>query len=254
MQDYILEGNNHYKVDRSAAKDILHVFPEMKTAENANVMYKKCALQHLSSCGIRQFIDVGMGFSRSPNLHEVVHPDSSVIYIDNDPIVLSYSDDLLVGSSESTHCVLVDVTETDQVIAALDTTGGVDFDQPVALCLHAVLHLVSGERDPYGSVGRLMDRMAPGSYVSLTHYASDIDVESLAAVAGLCEKLDTPFYPRTLDQVLRFFQDWEPVLRGVDVASVAHERSVEDLAWTMGRHIPLYAGMARKVENGGKRS
>ena len=195
MQDYILGGNTHYKSDRSAARDILRVFPGIRTAEKANVLYKNHALHYLASCGIRQFIDVGMGFPRSPNLHEVVHPDSSVIYIDNDPIVLLYSDDILVGSTKSVHCVLADVAEADQVIAAIDATGDMDFGQQVALCLHAVLHLISDERDPYGSVGRLIDRMAPGSYVSLTHYARDIEVESSAAVAGLCEQLDTPFYP-----------------------------------------------------------
>ena len=128
--------------------------------------------------GIRQFLDIGTGIPAANNTHEVAQslaPESRVVYVDNDPIVLVHARALLNSTKGPTAYLDADLRDTGKILEAAART--LDFSQPVAVMLLMILHLIPDSDDPYGIVRRLMDATAPGSYLVLSHPASDIDAD-----------------------------------------------------------------------------
>ncbi|MFI6208072.1 SAM-dependent methyltransferase [Streptomyces sp. NPDC051041] len=250
MYDYYLGGKTNYAVDREAARAVIRVFPAIETAARANRAYMHRAVRYLAQRGVRQFIDVGTGIPTAPNLHEVVQavrPDASVVYVDNDPIVLVYADELLDGTPEgTTRYVEADATRPDEVLAAVEGTGAIDFDQPVALSLHALLHFVPDDKDPYGIVGRLLERLAPGSCLSLSHCTGDFDPEAWAAIVDTYRQRGTPAQVRTRAEVLRFFDGLRLADPGLVVAHRWRPEPGSGPGPVTDKQVSLYAGVARK--------
>ncbi|MFB7270668.1 SAM-dependent methyltransferase [Streptomyces sp. NPDC056244] len=269
MYDYLLGGKSNYLLDQRAAEDLLEVFPAMEVSARANRAYTHRAADHLvRRQGIRQFIDVGTGMPMTPNLHDVVQdaaPDATVVYVDSDPIVQVYADALRESTPEGTvRCVDADVTRPDDLMDAVEATGVIDFGRPAALTLHGLLHFIPDSRDPYGLVARLLQRLAPGSYLSLTHSTGDFSPAAWAAVTDTYARYGIPLQVRTQAQVLRFFEgldfvepglitahQWRrsrngPALAG-PTAPVAHLRQPHaGRSAVTDRHVGLYAGVARK--------
>jgi trans-aconitate methyltransferase len=250
MYDYYLGGKTNYAVDREAAQAVIRVFPAIEVAARVNRAYMQRAARYLAEQGVRQFIDLGTGIPTAPNLHQVVQeqaPEASVLYADNDPIVLVYADELLDGTPQGTTCyVEADITDPGALLAAVEANGAVDLGLPVALSLHAVLHFVPDEQDPYGIVGRLLEELAPGSWLSLTHCTGDFEPEAWQAVVDTYRQRGTAAQVRSRTDVARFFDGLEMVDPGLVVAH--HWRpgpqGVPE-ALTDGQ-VSLYAGVGRK--------
>jgi hypothetical protein len=220
VYDYWLGGKDNFAADRAAAEQAIAVNPGILRDVRANRAYLARAVRYLAAeCGIRQFLDLGTGIPTASNTHEVaqsVAPECRVVYVDNDPVVLAHARALLTGEPEgATDYIDADLRNTAEILEAARRT--LDFSQPVAVTLLAILHLIPDTADPYGIVGTLMDAVPPGSYLALSHPASDIRP---AAVAEMAKRVNarlgsTRGTMRGQAEVTRFFDGLELVRPGV---------------------------------------
>jgi hypothetical protein len=183
----------------------------------ANRVFLGQVVRYLAGpAGVRQFLDIGTGIPGDDNVHAVaqqVAPDARIVYVDNDPVVLAHSHQLLARSG-TTAFVLGDFHHPADVVAQAAAT--LDLGQPVALLLIALLHHVPDDQDPYGTVARLVEALPSGSYLGLSHLASDIDPEAMAALArSVPEAAAYRFTMRSHDEVARFFDGMDLVEPGV---------------------------------------
>jgi hypothetical protein len=250
MYDYYLGGKTNYAVDREAALAVIRLFPAIETMACVNRAFMHRAMRYLAQQGVRQFVDVGCGIPTVPNLHDVVQgvaPECRVVYVDNDPIVLVYADELLNGTPQGRTCYTqADATDPDEVWAAVAEENILDLDEPVALSLHALLDFIPDAQQPYRIVTRLMDQLAPGSYLSVSHCTGDFNSEAWQAIIDTLRQHGTPAQVRTRAEVRRFFDGLELVEPGVELAhrwrpDVGSAPSVLD-----DQHVSLYVGLARK--------
>jgi len=208
VYDYCLGGKDNFAADRQAAGEFVKIMPNILLTVRASRAFLARAVWFLAAeCGIRQFLDIGTGLPTANNTHEVAQraaPDSRIVYVDNDPLVLSHAKALLTSSSEGrTDYIDADLRDIGTILdAARDT---LDLSRPVAVMLIGVLHCIPDGDDPYEVVRRLMAAVAPGSYLVFGHPASDVEVEASAqATAGLNAKLAAPVKFRSREQVTGF--------------------------------------------------
>ena len=219
MYDYFLGGKDNFAVDREAAERVLTAFPTMRTAVRANRTFMHRATRALARRGLSQWLDIGTGIPTSPNLHEVaqgVRPRARVVYVDNDPIVLTHAQALLASTPEGrTAYVEADVTDPDGLLAEPALRETIDFDRPVALSLNALLHFVPDAAGAYELVERLKSALAPGSALVMTHVTPDFAPEEVGRIVGVYEAAGTTLQARTRAQVARFFAGWSLLDPGV---------------------------------------
>ncbi len=218
VYDYWLGGKDNFAADREAAERILAISPGLRFRVRANRAFLARAVRFLATdCGIRQFLDIGTGIPTANNTHEVAQaaaPTSRVVYVDNDPIVLAHARALLSSSPEGVTAYLeADLREPDIILAAARQT--LDFRQPVALMLLGVLHLIQDVEEPYQVVSRYMDALPPGSYLAISHPASDINANQAEVQKRYNERVSTPQTLRSHAQVCRFFDGLQLVPPGV---------------------------------------
>ncbi|HEX6525942.1 MAG TPA: SAM-dependent methyltransferase [Streptosporangiaceae bacterium] len=219
IYDYWLGGKDNFAADRKAAEEALTAYPGVVTGARANRQFLARTVRHLAGeAGIRQFLDIGTGIPTANNTHEVAQaatPESRVIYVDYDPVVLAHARVLLTGNDTGlVDYVDADLRDTDTILD--HASRRLDFTRPVAVMLIAILHAIGDDEDPYRIVAKLMDAVPPGSYLALSHVASDIDSEQIAeATARLNQLSHQHFTLRDHVQVLRFFDGLELLEPGV---------------------------------------
>jgi hypothetical protein len=224
--DYWLGGKDNFAADRESGDAIAAAFPTVRTAVIENRRFLRRAVAFLArDAGIRQFLDIGTGIPTSPNVHEIaqrIAPESRVVYVDNDPIVLAHARALLASSPEgATAYIDADLREPDAIINDAALRGTLDFSQPVALMLGAILHFIPDENDPYGIVSRLAGNLSAGSYLVVSHATNDFltPQEVAEIVAGRWG----PFFARSEAEFARFVEGSELVPPGI--TSVAEWRA-----------------------------
>ncbi|GAA2999691.1 SAM-dependent methyltransferase [Kitasatospora albolonga] len=220
MYDYWLGGKTNFPPDRALGEAFEQAIPSIKVMARENRRFLGRAVRYLAGeAGIRQFLDIGTGIPTEGNTHEVAQataPDSRVVYVDNDPIVLAHARALMDSSgSGRTAYIHADLMEPEKILADPVLTSTLDLDQPVGLTLVAVLMLVADADDPWAKARVLMDALAPGSYVAITHPGLDFDPAAMASIVKAAARGEMTLVPRTRDQVARFFADWELVEPGV---------------------------------------
>ncbi|MBO8187146.1 SAM-dependent methyltransferase [Streptomyces spirodelae] len=178
MYDYFLGGKTNYGPDRQAAAQTMAAFPNVLTAARENREFMHRAVRYLArEQGIRQFLDIGTGIPSAPNLHQVAQredPACRVVYADNDPIVLSYARALMSGTPEgATDYIEADARDPKRILD--HARGTLDFDRPVGVSLVALLHFIADADDPQGIVGTLVDALAPGSALVVSHGTDELD-------------------------------------------------------------------------------
>jgi trans-aconitate methyltransferase len=219
IQDYWLGGKDHFEADRIAGDEAIAHLPDMvASVRNTRAFLGRTVRFLAQERGIRQFLDVGTGIPTASNTHEVaqrVAPDSRIVYVDNDPMVLAHARALLTSSAEG-GCAYIDADIRDPE-HILDLAGEVlDFTEPVGVVLMAVLQFVPDDDDPYGLVRRLMAAVPAGSYLVISHPAADLQA---AAMAGMATRLNQLMAqrvkPRTKAEVTAFFDGLDLVAPGV---------------------------------------
>jgi S-adenosyl methyltransferase len=218
VYDYWLGGKDNFAVDREAAEEVLRARPAIRLNVRSNRAFLARSVRYLTAeAGVRQFLDIGTGIPSANNTHEVaqsVIPAARVAYVDNDPIVLAHARALLTSTSGPTSYIDADLRDFAAVLAEAART--LDFGQPVAIMLIAVLHLIPDEDDPWGIVAKLMAAVPSGSYLVISHPASDVEADSAAQAAQRYnERVASPMRRRSRDEVRRFFDGLDMLDPGV---------------------------------------
>ena len=215
LYDYYLGGTNNFRADRDAAEQIRARMPELADAAWANRgFHQRAALWMAGTVGIRQFLDIGSGLPTQNNTHQAVHRatrEARVVYVDNDPLVRVHASALLVNAGQ-TRFVTADLRDPDGVLNHPQTRELIDFSQPVGLLMTAVLHFVSDGSDPHGLIARYVARLAPGSYLALSHITADQKPPAAtAAIRDIYANATEQIYLRSRAEVERFFDGLELV-------------------------------------------
>ncbi|MFF1676099.1 SAM-dependent methyltransferase [Streptomyces sp. NPDC058256] len=246
LYDWFLGGKDNYPADWEAAERIVQLFPGVKDTARANREFMHRASRFVTNCGIRQFLDLGTGIPTEPNLHQIVQgitPGARVVYADNDPIVLRHAEALLRGTPEGcTAYAQADVREPEAVISF--AREYLDFEQPIALSVVALMQFVSDEEDPYRILSELLEPLVSGSYLIISHVTWELDPDIWDRVDAIYRAGGTPVRARSRGEFSRFFEGLEICDPGIEVATRWHadlEMKIRD------ERVPLYVGVARKV-------
>jgi hypothetical protein len=247
IYDYWLGGKDNFKADRDAAEQMILQYPDIVTGVRKNRAFLGRAVHYLAAeAGIRQFLDIGTGLPSSNNTHEVAQraaPDARIVYVDNDPIVLSHAQALLTSTPEGA-CAYVDADIRDTGKILKDAANLLDFSRPVAVCLIMILQFIPDEDDPVSIVRALVDAIPSGSYLTVAHPASDVDQHVGPALRQLSTRMGgTRAVPRSHQEISRFFDGLEMVEPGL--VQLHRWRPGTGLDDT-GRDLAAYGAVARK--------
>ncbi|MDG4857642.1 SAM-dependent methyltransferase [Streptomyces sp. T-3] len=246
--NYWLGGKDHYEVDRAAGDQIRALHPGIGDYAREDRLFLGRAVRHLvTECGIRQFLDVGTGLPTADNTHTVAQrlaPDSRIVYVDNDPLVLAHARALLTSSPEGrTDYLDEDLRNVDSILEHAAKT--LDFSRPVALVLLGVVIFLGDDDDPRGVVGRLMDALPSGSHLVLSHTITDPSMPDVDEAVAFWNEHGTPkLTQRTPGQVTRFFDGLELLDPGV--VSCSRWRP-ESGSGELPDEVAMFAGVARKA-------
>jgi hypothetical protein len=220
IYDYLLGGKDNYAADRAAAEAGLKVWPEGAFTARANRALLGRVVRYLAGeAGIRQFLDIGTGIPTAGNTHQVaqaIAPETRVVYVDYDPIVLAHARALLTSSDAgATEYIHADLRDTS---AILDQASRLlDFTQPVAVTLLVLLNAIPDSDDPHGIVAQLMNAVPSGSYLAISHPGSDLlSREALHGITDVADRMiRQAFIFRSREQVARFFAGTDLVEPGL---------------------------------------
>jgi SAM-dependent methyltransferase len=248
VYDYWLGGKDNFPADRAMAEAIVEQVPTIRTQVRAQRAFLGRAVRWLvGEAGIRQFLDIGTGIPSAGNVHEVAQelaPDTRVVYVDNDPIVLTHARALLSSTPAGQLAfILADLRKPEAILADPAIASTLDLDQPVGLVLVGIMHHLRDDEDPRGIVATLVDALAPGSYLVLTQTTPDFDPEAMRGLAAVSERGGITNVPRNLAGTEPFFAGLELVEPGlVPLPAWRPDPGTEQEP----RSVSAYGGVARK--------
>lgn len=229
MYDYCLGGKDNFEVDRQAAEELyakIGYVPKEFAWENRKFLWR--AVEHIArEQRISQFIDVGAGLPTVRNTHEIVqdvNPDARVVYVDNDPIVVSHGRALL-ATNANTAVVDGDAADPAGILSDPETTRLIDFGQPVALLFVALLHFlttpdhhrhVPGTPTPAEIVAAFTERAAPGSVLVITHVTTEgVPEDKVAVLEDVFDHVSSPMTFRPREEIEKLFAGWRMLPPGL---------------------------------------
>jgi len=246
VYDYLLGGKDNFAADREAAEQAKQLNPDLAATAQANRAFLTRATSYLAGeAGVRQFLDIGAGMPTGRNVHEIaqsIAPECRVVYVDHDPIVLAHARALLTSTPEGQiGYVDADLREPDKILAEAART--LDFSRPVALMLISVLHLLDDADGPSGVVRRLAAALAPGSYIAISHAASDIGGREMIDMASrLNELMAQQTFPRPHADVAGLFAGFDLIEPGLVRVPQWRPDPQDDTS----APAQMWAGLARK--------
>jgi len=246
VYDYWLGGKDNFAADRELGEQTLQAYPNLVFSVRANRAFLARTVRFLAGeAGIRQFLDIGTGIPTANNTHEVaqrIAPESRIVYVDNDPVVLSHARALLKSSPQGACAYLdADLRDPDSILTGAAKT--LDFSAPVAVMLIAVMHFVGDDAEASAIISRLTAACVPGSYVALSHAASDIDAEQQSEmVRRLNQSVAEKATLRGHAGVTRLFDGFDLIEPGL--VRVSDWRPDSDLE--AARPTGLWGGVGRK--------
>jgi SAM-dependent methyltransferase len=248
VYDYWLGGKDNFPADRAMGEAIAEQVPTIRTQVRAQRAFLGRTVRYLvREAGIRQFLDIGTGIPSAGNVHDVTQefaPESRVLYVDNDPIVLAHSRALMPSTAERRVAfILADLREPEAILGDPTLANTLDLAQPVGLVLIGIMHHLRDADDPRRIVATLVDALASGSYLVLSQSTPDFDPEAMRGLAAVSERGGIPNVPRT-------FADTEPFFSGLELVEPG---LVPIVAWRPDpgtgqdpRSVYAYGGVARK--------
>jgi hypothetical protein len=241
IYDWLLGGKDNFKIDRIAGEEVEARLPEVRVMVEANRAFLRRVVHYLAAeCGIRQFLDIGSGLPSRGNVHEIaqdVIPDARVVYVDNDPVVLSHGQALL-ATNEYTAAVTADLRNPNSIIENKKVRELIDPTEPVGLLMIAVLHFIRDEENPGDLIDAFKPWMAGGSYLGVSHVDR---TPTVASAAEVYEKATSPGVPRSRTEVLGFFDGFDLVEPGL--VQVPAWRPASELVHKV--EVPWWGGVGR---------
>ena len=248
--NYWLGGKDNYAVDREAGDKVAAMLPSIVAQARADRAFLGRAIRYLAGEeGIRQYLDIGTGLPTADNTHQVaqrVAPESRIVYVDNDPMVLTHARALLTSTPEGA-CDYIegDLRKPDKILAQAART--LDFTKPVALMLLGVVHHIPDTGQAYSIVRHLVSALAPGSFLAINHSTSAIHGAAMEEAVAHWNQVGTPSMTlRTPEQIAAFFGGLDLVPPGV----VSCSRWRPSLTPAGGQPVEVdeFCGVARKPQ------
>jgi len=246
MYDYLLGGKDNFAADREAVERLAAAVPYAADVARENRRFLQRATRFAAAQGIAQFIDIGTGLPTVGNVHEIarrVRPGARVVYVDIDPVVLAHARAMLV-TDEGTHAIQADIRDPAAILGNRTVLSSLDFSRPICLLMVAVVHFLRDEDDPAGLIRTYVDALPPGSYLVLSHLATDgPNVAHMMAAIEAYATSSTPLTFRSSDAIRGFFHGLHLIEPGL----------VRAWEW---RPVPgenfrtgwIYAGVGRKPD------
>jgi hypothetical protein len=246
--DYWLGGKDNFAADRRSADEVEEVFPTIRLSTIENRRFLQRAAGFLVDAGIRQFLDIGSGMPTDINTHEVaqaIAPQSRVVYVDNDPIVVCHARALLRSSPEGrTNYIEGDLRAPQDILRSPELRATLDMQQPIGLMLLAVLHFFHDADDPYGLVAQLVAAMPPGSYLVMSHGTYDpLPAEAISRLEQVNAVTAVRWRARSRDEFARFFVGLELVSPGI--VSIGNWRPAVWSVLPAAEDVVTYGAVAR---------
>jgi SAM-dependent methyltransferase len=244
VYDYILGGANNFEVDREFAKQLLTLVPDAQALAQENRAFLRRVVAFLTEQGIRQFIDLGSGIPTVGNTHDVaqrIDPGARVVYVDNEAVAVAHSE-LILQHNENADILRADVRDVSTVLGHPVMRRLVDFDQPVALLMFAVLHFMSDEEDPHRLVADYRNATVPGSCLAVSHVTTDSRPEVEDALARYSRSA-SQVTERDLPEVTRLFDGYDLVSPGV----VFTREWRPEIELEYSAPSPIYGGVGLRI-------
>ena len=251
MYDYYIGGKNHFAADREVADKALASWPAGRIGLRENRRFLGRAVRYLAGeAGVRQFLDIGSGLPATNNVHEVAQaadPSSRVVYVDNDPLVLAHARALLASSPAGrTAYVQADLRDPAGILSSPLVREALDYGQPIALMLIAVLHFLDDEDKPDEIIGALLDALPSGSYLAASHITLEHDPVAVGGGQQVYLDAGITMHSRDADQFARLaFTGLEMVPPGVVL--VSEWRPDSRAPRPTPAEVSCYGGVARKL-------
>jgi O-methyltransferase involved in polyketide biosynthesis len=249
VYDYFLGGKDNFEADRRVGDALYAIAPDTTRTAPLHREFLVRGVRYLAAQGITQFVDLGSGLPTADNTHQAAHavnPDCSVVYVDNDPIVLAYGRAILADHPR-TRIVQADFRSPGDITSAPGFTELIDPTRPVAWLMLSVVHHLGDEEHPEQLVEQYKSVMAPGSYLFLSHFLrrpGDARIDRLETV--MRESLGSGRF-RTQQEIEGFFRDMDMVDPGVVPTALWRPTTRIAPKDMETSHILISGGMGRKV-------
>ncbi|NOK62496.1 MAG: hypothetical protein GFH27_549293n230 [Chloroflexi bacterium AL-W] len=249
MYDYFLGGSHNFIVDRKAADQVLNIYPDTALIARVNRAFLQRTIRYLLQQGIDQFLDIGSGIPTAGNVHEIVHatkPEAHVVYIDNDPIAIAQSKQILANTPHA-DIIAADARQPEAILAHSTTTKLLDFQQPMAVLLVSLLHFIADDTEIRKIVSAIRNAVVSGSYLVISHITKENISEEVAKQGEqIYKNSSTPIIYRTHAEIKAFFDGFELIEPGIVVPPQWHPSGPDELGLDKLDRIALYGGVGRK--------
>ncbi|MGH4009736.1 MAG: SAM-dependent methyltransferase [Pseudonocardiaceae bacterium] len=248
VYDYMLDGAHNFAADREMANKIQQVLPEARDGVRVNRSFLRRVVLFMVDSGIRQFLDIGSGIPTVGNVHEIAQqadPECRIVYVDKEPVAVAHSELLLQGNDRAA-VVQANLRDVEGILDHPQTKNLLDLDQPVGLLMLLLLHFVPDSWDPVGILARYRDRLAPGSYLALSHGTADGNVAGRTEAVQFYQNTPEPLYLRSHEEVLRLFTGLELVEPGLVGCAFWRPSGPGDTSDSAEMNTILYGGVGRK--------
>ncbi|MDV7218848.1 SAM-dependent methyltransferase [Streptomyces prunicolor] len=245
--NFLLGGKDNYAADREAGEMIVQMFPDIALLARLQRRFLVRAVRYLTEeAGIRQFLDIGTGLPTVDNTHEVaqrIAPESRIVYVDNDPLVLVHAQALLTSTPEGACAYLdADVRDPEGILEVAAQT--LDFSKPIALTMLGILGQIPDSDEPEAVVGRFLDALPPGSYLALSD-GTDTNAALNQAISVYNANSASSYHLRGPERIAAYFKGLEVIEPGIVPTSQWHPEPVD-----VGRDpsdVDAICGIGRKA-------
>ncbi|HEU5158643.1 MAG TPA: SAM-dependent methyltransferase [Streptosporangiaceae bacterium] len=253
VYDYLLGGKDNFAADREVAELTLRIMPDAREGPKSNRAFLRRAVRYLAAeAGIRQFIDIGSGLPTQGNVHEIaqaIDPETRVVYVDYDPVVLAHGRALL--ANDFTSVIMADLREPESILEHPALRRAIDFDRPVALLLLSILHHINDEDDPASIMATLRAAVPPGSHLAISHlHNPGSERPDDAELAKIGEEIFQKSYGvgrwRSVTEIRSFFGDWALLPPGLVPTSEWRPDPADDHAKYLTHYFVL-GGVGKKA-------
>jgi S-adenosyl methyltransferase len=249
MYDYFLGGYHNFAIDRQAAEQITALYPDAALAARTNRAFLRRAVTFLLEQGIDQFLDIGSGIPTVGNVHEIaagIQPDARVIYVDIDPVAVTYSQTILEGN-RNVIAMDGDARVPAELLANAQMRDLIDFQRPLAILMVALLHFVPNDAEAQQVVKVLTAGVPSGSYLVISHVTNEhLSPEVIKESEAVYARSTTPSKLRSHTQIAALFDGLELVEPGLVLVPLWRPDEADDLFMDMPEQSMFFAGVGRK--------
>ncbi len=248
VYDYWLDGAHNFAADRDMANKVEQIMPGVRDGVRINRSFLRRAVLFMVDSGIRQFLDIGSGIPTVGNVHGIAQradPECRIVYVDRESVAVAHSELLLAGNDRAA-VIQANLRDVEDILGHPQTKHLLDLDQPIGLLMVALLHFVPDSWDPMGILARYRDRLAPGSYLALSHGTTDGNPAGLTEMVQLYQNTPEPLYPRSYAEVLRLFAGFELVEPGLVGCAFWRPSGPGDISDSAEMNTIIYGGVGRK--------